>query len=88
VPVQRVNGYKRVAAAAGKAARRQAMVTARVNDPVHADAYEEAMRIWSETVLPGGGRLSSRKLASLTGLSQSTCHRAITEAKKSVVAAQ
>ena len=88
VPVQRVNGYKRVAAAATKAARRQAMVTARVHGEDRVDAFEEAMRVWSETVLPDGGRLSSRKLAALTGLSQSTCHRAITEAKKHVGAAQ
>lgn len=87
VPVHRVNGTKRVAAAASGPARRAARVTARVNDPVHAEAFEEAKRIWSETTLPDGGRLSSRKLAALTGLSQSTAHRAITEAKKDAASA-
>jgi hypothetical protein len=81
VPVHRVNGAKRVAAAAGPVARRQARVTARVDEAVRLDGFEEAKRIWSETTLPDGGRLSSRKLAALTGLSQSTAHRAITEAK-------
>jgi hypothetical protein len=75
---QGLNGHKRVSAAHSKPARRANQVTARVAGGAD---WEEAARIWRETPAPNGGRISSRKLALLTGLSQTTCHRIITEAK-------
>jgi hypothetical protein len=81
--VQGVNGRRRVSAAHSKPARRANQVTARVAGGVD---WDEAKRIWHQTTAPDGGRLSSRKLANLTGLSQSTCNRIITEAKAETAA--
>jgi hypothetical protein len=75
---QGVNGRRRVSAAHSKPARRANQVTARI---AAGSDWDEAKRIWRETPAPNGGRISSRKLANLTGLSQTTCHRIITEAK-------
>ena len=71
-PVTSANGRKRVAAAS-RPARRQAAVTARVGVD-----RDEATAIWRES-RDSGAPLSSRALASRTGMSQSTAARLITE---------
>jgi hypothetical protein len=71
-PVTSANGRKRVAAAS-RPARRQAAVTARIGVD-----REEAARMWRES-RDSGAPLSSRALASQTGMSQSTASRLITE---------
>jgi len=77
-PVRHANVRTRVAAAHSKPARRANQITARIGG---ADT-DQAARIWRETQAPNGGRLSSRQLAELTGLSQSTCTRLIAQLKK------
>ena len=76
LPLKRVmsaNGRKRTAAAASRPARRQASVTARIGVD-----RDEAARIWRES-RDLGAPLSSRALASQTGMSQSTASRLIGE---------
>ncbi len=69
-PVSSANGRRRVAAAS-RGARRQASVTARVG--VDTDSVERAYRDSVEA----GAPLSSRRLAELTGVSQTTASRVI-----------
>jgi hypothetical protein len=68
--VTSANGRKQVAAAS-RGARRQASVTARVG--VDTDSVERAYR----ASLEAGSPLSSRRLAELTGVSQTTASRVI-----------
>lgn len=71
-PKPPVNGRKRVAAAS-EPARRQAAVTARIGVD-----RDEAAQLWRES-RDSGSPLSSRALASQTGMSQSTAARLIAD---------